>query len=63
MDKRTIASAHTRIDGLDTRVIKVEVQLEERWKETILRIKRIESILIGAAGTIIVMLATMIWKI
>ena len=28
----------------------------ERWKETILRIKRIEHIMIGTAGTIIVLL-------
>jgi hypothetical protein len=63
MDKRTVASAHTRIDGLDTRVTKVEVQLEERWKETILRIKRIESILIGSAGAIILLLVTMLYKL
>jgi hypothetical protein len=63
MDKRTVASAHTRIDGLDTRVTKVEVQVEERWKETILRIKRIESILIGSAGAIILLLVTMLYKL
>jgi len=63
MDKRTVASAHTRIDGLDTRLTKVEVQLEERWKETILRIKRIESILIGSAGAIILLLVTMLYKL
>tara|TARA_A100000171_G_C2125943_1_gene143524 strand:+ start:1696 stop:1890 length:195 start_codon:yes stop_codon:yes gene_type:complete len=28
----------------------------ERWKETILRIKRLEAILIGTAGTTIVLL-------
>jgi len=63
MDKRTVASAHTRIDGLDTRLTKVEVQLEERWKETILRIKRIESILIGSAGAIILLLVTILYKL
>lgn len=41
----------------------MEVQLEERWKETIIRIKRIEAILIGTAGTIIVLLAGMLWKL
>ena len=29
---------------------------DERWKETILRIKRMEGIMIGTAGTMIVML-------
>jgi len=48
---------------LTERVTVVEVQLEERWKETIIRIKRIEAILIGTAGTIIVLLAGMLWKL
>lgn len=62
MDRRTVASAHSRIDGLDTRVTRVEVQLEERWKETIIRIKRIEAILIGSAGAIIVFLISILSK-
>tara|TARA_R100000734_G_C3222072_1_gene33220 strand:+ start:310 stop:480 length:171 start_codon:yes stop_codon:yes gene_type:complete len=49
MSKPTLAS-------LDKRVVKVETQLEERWKETILRIKRLETVLIGSAGAIILML-------
>lgn len=44
------------LTALDKRVVKVETQLEERWKETILRIKRLENILIGSAGAIILML-------
>ena len=47
---------------LDKRVTVVEGQLEERWKETILRIKRIEAILIGSAGTMIVLFAGMLWR-
>ena len=62
MDKRTVSSAHQRVDELDTRMIRVEVQLEERWKETILRIKRIESILIGTAGATIALLLTMMYN-
>ncbi len=50
------------LEELSRRLTVVEVQLEERWKETILRIKRIEAILIGGAGTIIVLLASMLWK-
>ena len=41
-----------KLEELSRRLTVVEVQLEERWKETILRIKRIEAILIGGAGTI-----------
>ena len=33
-----------------------EAVCAERWKETILRIKRIETIMIGTAGTTIVLL-------
>ena len=33
-----------------------EAVCAERWKETILRIKRIEHIMIGTAGTMIVMM-------
>lgn len=33
-----------------------EAVCSERWKETILRIKRIEHIMIGTAGTIILLL-------
>jgi hypothetical protein len=47
---------------LDTRVTVVETQIEERWKETILRIKRLESILIGTAGATIALLVTMLYK-
>ncbi len=62
MDKRTVASAHQRVDKLDTRVTVLETQISERWKETILRIKRLEGILIGTAGATIALLVTMLYK-
>jgi predicted nucleic acid-binding Zn ribbon protein len=37
-----------------------EAVCSERWKETILRIKRIETIMIGTAGTIIILLVGLI---
>ena len=52
MDKRTIASAHTRIDELNEKVIKLEVMTEEVLK----RLARLETILIGSAGAIIMLL-------
>ena len=51
------------MDNLTTRVTVLEVQLEERWKEAIIRIKRIEFIMTSAAGTVIVLLAGIAWKI
>ena len=40
-----------------------EAVCSERWKETIERIKRLEVILIGSAGALIVLMAGMLWKI
>ena len=39
-----------------------EAVCDERWKETILRIKRMEHIMIGTAGTIIILLVSIIIK-
>jgi len=57
-----IAMEKQTINSLNTRLTRVEVQLEERWKEAILRIVRIERIMTGAAGAIIAMLAAILVK-
>ena len=49
MSKPTVTSVQAQIDTH-------EAVCAERWKETILRIKRIEHIMIGTAGTTIVLL-------
>ena len=49
MSKPTAASVQAQIDTH-------EAVCAERWKEPILRIKRIETIMIGTAGTTIVLL-------
>jgi len=56
------ANMKQTINSLDTRLTRVEVQLEERWKEAILRIKRIEAVMIGAAASIIALLAAILTK-
>ena len=53
MTKPTVTSVKSQIDTH-------EAVCAERWKETILRIKRIEHIMIGTAGTIIVLLVSLI---
>lgn len=56
MDKRTVQSAHQRVDELTERVIKLEVMTHE----ILTRMRRLESILIGSAGaTILLLLASM----
>lgn len=49
MAKSTVQSVQSQIDTH-------EAVCAERWKETILRIKRIEHIMIGTAGTTILLL-------
>ena len=53
MAKPTAASVQAQIDTH-------EAVCSERWKETILRIKRIEHIMIGTAGTTIVLLLNLV---
>ena len=48
---------------VEVRLSTHEAVCAERWKETILRIKRIEHILIGSAGAIILMLLGLVTKI
>jgi len=53
MAKPTLQSIHVELE-------KHIVVAEERWTETIARIKRIENIMIGSAGTTVVLLLTML---
>ena len=55
MVKPTVQSVQSQIDTH-------EAVCAERWKETILRIKRIEHIMIGSAGTMIVLLLGVILR-
>ena len=53
MAKPTAASVQSQIDTH-------EAVCAERWKETILRIKRIEHIMIGTAATTILLLLNLV---
>ena len=53
--KPTVASVKSQVDTH-------EAVCSERWTETITRIKRIENIMIGSAGTTIVLLLTMLLR-
>lgn len=63
MEKRTAASAHRRIDNIEVKLASHEAVCGERWKETILRIKRIEGVMIAATGGIIAMLVAILTKV
>lgn len=62
MDKRTVASAHTRIDNLEKEVVAIKTEVKIQFKDLFGRVKRLEAILIGATGAIIVMLLTVLSK-
>jgi hypothetical protein len=47
---------------VDSRLTALETKEDERWRETILRIKRIEHILIACAGGIIMLLVGLLSK-
>lgn len=46
---RTVQDAHRRIDEIEPRVTKLETEVHIQFKEVFTRIKRLETILIGAA--------------
>ena len=62
MDKRTVSSAHQRIDTLEKEMIALSTEVKIQFKETFNRLKRLEAILIGVSGAIILMLVAVLSK-
>ena len=62
MDKRTVASAHERIDIVEKDVVALSTQASIQFKEVFIRIKRLEAILIGTAASIIGLLVAVLMK-
>ena len=58
MTKRTVESAHDRIDDIDPRVTKLETEITSLQKS----VQRVENILIGAAASIIALLVTVLMR-
>jgi len=59
MDKRTVSSAHTRIDGLEKDIVAIKTEMDIQFKDLFNRVKRLEAIMIGTSGFIIVLLLRM----
>ena len=59
MDKRTVVSAHQRIDGLEKEVVAIKTEMEIQFKDLFNRVKRLEAVVIGTSGFIIVLLLRM----
>ena len=59
MDKRTVHSAHNRIDGLEKEIVAIKTEMDIQFKDLFNRVKRLEAIMIGTSGFIIVLLLRM----
>jgi len=59
MDKRTVSSAHERIDGLEKDIVAMKTEMDIQFRDLFNRVKRLEAIMIGTSGFIIVLLLRM----
>jgi len=59
MDKRTVQSAHSRIDALEKQMIEIQTEMKIQCKDLYNRIKRLEAIMIGIGGASLLLLLRM----
>ena len=62
-DKRTVASAHKRIDELSMSLLELSTIVKLQHKDLYGRIKLIQNIIITASGAIMVMLLTVLTQV
>ena len=62
MDKRTVASAHERIDDMQIQVAEIRTEIKIQFKEVFARVKRLEAIMIDASASIIAMLVMVLTR-
>lgn len=59
MDKRTVASAHQRIDTLEKQLVAMKTEMDIQFRDLFNRVKRLEAIIIGSSAAIILLLLRM----
>lgn len=59
MDKRTVSSAHERIDNLQMQVVEIKTEMRIQFKDLYNRMKRLEAIMIGIGGASLILLLRM----
>jgi uncharacterized iron-regulated protein len=59
MDKRTVSSAHERIDTLEKQIIEIKTEMKIQFKDLYNRMKRLEAIMIGIGGASLILLLRM----
>jgi|TARA_R110000796_G_scaffold136128_1_gene252158 hypothetical protein len=62
VDKRTVASAHERIDGLEKEVIAMQTEMRIQFKDLFGRVKRLETIMLAAFGATLGLLVAVLMK-
>jgi hypothetical protein len=60
--ERNVELAHSRIDALEKEVIAIKTEVRIQFKDLFGRVKRLETILIAATGTIILLLFSVLTK-
>lgn len=60
MDRRTVQSAHARIDALEKTIVAMQKEMEIQFKDLFNRVKRLEAILIGCSAFTIALLLRLI---
>lgn len=59
MDKRTVASAHERIDQIEKQIVAMKTEMDIQFRDLFNRVKRLEAIIIGSSAAIILLLLRM----
>ena len=59
MDKRTVQSAHSRIDALEKQMIEIQTEMKIQFKDLYNRMKRMEAIMICITGASLLLLVRM----
>jgi uncharacterized protein YqgV (UPF0045/DUF77 family) len=60
MDKRTVQSAHDRIDQIEKQLVAMKTEMDIQFRDLFNRVKRLEAIMIGSSATVIVLLLRLI---
>jgi|TARA_B100000900_G_scaffold266446_1_gene227352 flagellar capping protein FliD len=59
MSKRTVQSAHSRIDALEKQMIEIQTEMKIQFKDLYNRMKRMEAIMICITGASLLLLVRM----
>ena len=62
MDKRTVSSAHQRIDEMQLQIVELRTEAKIQFKDIFNRVKRLEAVLIATSGATILMLLTILTR-